>query len=110
MYKPQREMKNKKLERLDGKLFEKLSESNSNINLQNIIGGVVISTKGTMNCSVGNKIYEKSYTDKQDVSFDKDGKIISGGCLYDIVFLNRPVITITEIENLSENIQDNVSF
>jgi hypothetical protein len=104
--KPQREMK--KLERLNGELFEQLTINDKLLNLEKIIGGVVIATKGTMNCTVGNRIYEKSYTDKQDVTYDKEGKIIAGGCLFDIVFQNTPLITTNDtFEQQSEIVIDN---
>ena len=107
--KPQREMK--KLERLNGELFEQLAINDKLLNLEKISGGVVIPTKSTMNCSIGNRIYEKSYTDKQDVTFDKDGKIIAAGCLFDIVFQNTPLIATNDtFEQQSEIVIDNNNF
>lgn len=75
----------KQLKKLDLKLFKELKTQELKTNLSTIIGGEVVATSGSVNFSVGNTIYTKRYTDKQDCVM-KDGKIISGGCCYGFVF------------------------
>ena len=87
IYKPQREMK--KLERMDGELFRGL-KSNEVSNLAAHLGGEVITTSGTQDFQVGNKIYTKNFTDKQKGVCIK-GVWYDDGCPYDHVYF-RPVV------------------
>lgn len=75
----------KKFKRIDFNLFSKLKLEKANFNMDGIKGGEIIATSGNVNFTVGNTIYTKRYTDKQDCVI-KDGKVISGGCCYDFVF------------------------
>ena len=52
----------KKLERLDGKLFESLKLSEMS-NLASMVGGLCKETQGTLKIQQGNTLYTKNYLD-----------------------------------------------
>ena len=74
----------KKLERLDGKLFESLKLSEMS-NLASMVGGLCKETQGTLKIQQGNTLYTKNYLDKQNGIIDSKGVWLDDGCSYDWV-------------------------
>lgn len=77
--------KMKKLEKMDGKLFESL-KPNEMSNLGAMVGGLCAQTSGTQKFQVGNTIYTKNYTDKQQGGIDANGKWYDIDCPYEYVY------------------------
>jgi hypothetical protein len=90
----------KKLERMDGKLFESL-KPNEMSNLAAFVGGDIKVTSGTQDFQVGNKIYTKKFTDKQKGGYTKEGVWYDDGCPYDHIYF-RPIGNVDPGLNTSE--------
>lgn len=68
----------KKLEKIDGELFESL-KLNEIKNLSTLKGGDVMVTKGTTQVACGNTYYSRSFTDKRNYHMDeKKGQVFDG--------------------------------
>ena len=74
----------KKLEKMDGKLFESL-KSNELKNILSIRGGEVAVTKGTTRVACGKDWITKDFTDKQNYHMDPKLGVVNDGQPYEFV-------------------------
>jgi hypothetical protein len=72
----------KKLEKMDGKLFESMN-SNKVKNLYTIKGGEITTTKGTTKVACGKGWITKDFTDKQNWHLDPKLGVVNDGEPYD---------------------------
>lgn len=90
----------KKLEKMDGKLFESL-KPNEMSNLGALVGGDYYVTRGTQEFVEGGKIFIKNYTDKQNTEYVNKVGWVDEGCPYEWVYFKTVLDNKNDLESVS---------